>query len=95
MPDGAVFSRSVHRLEAQQDGLTIGCIVNPLQLTQLIDVRLRPFFAVLLRLVEGFDVRWPLLKANRFSFRHPKVLRMYFHFASLPKVGPSASSRFA
>ena len=38
VPDGAVFSRRIHRLKDQQDGIAIGCVEQLLLRTQLRNV---------------------------------------------------------
>src|SRR5580698_8893793 len=38
MPDRTIFPGRVHRLKDQQDGVTVGCIMQPLQLAKLLDV---------------------------------------------------------
>ena len=43
MPDGAIFSRRIHRLKDQQDGIAVGCVMEMLQLTQSRDMFIQQF----------------------------------------------------
>ena len=74
VPDGAVFSRRIHRLKDQQDGMAIGCVEKLLLRTQLRNVLFQKFLILLLRLVHGIDRRRPLLEIDLVSFPHAKIL---------------------
>ena len=74
VPDGAVFSRRIHRLKDQQDGMAIGRVEKLLLRTQLRDVLFQKLFVLLLRLVHGIDLRRPLFEIDLVSFPHAKVL---------------------
>ena len=68
MPDGAVLSRRIHRLENQQDRIAVGCVVKLLLRAQLRNVLLQQFLILLLRLVHGLHVRRPFLEIDLVSF---------------------------
>ena len=72
--DGAIFSRRVHRLKDQQDGIAVGCVEKLLQRAQLRNVLFQEFVIVLLRLVHGLHVRRPLPEIDLVSFPHAKIL---------------------
>ena len=74
MPDGAVFSCRVHRLENQQHGMAIGRVEKLLLRAQLLRRALRVVFVLLLRFVYGIDLRRPLLEIDLISFPHPEIL---------------------
>ena len=74
MSDGAVFSRRIHRLKDQQDGMAVGRVEKLLLRTELRDVFFQRLFAMLLRLVDGIDLRRPLLEVDLVSLTHAKVL---------------------
>ena len=74
MLDGAVFSRRIHRLKDQQDGMAIRCIEKLLLRAQLRNMLFQEFLILLLRLVHGIDFRRPLFEIDLVSFPHAKVL---------------------
>ena len=74
VPDGAVFSRRIHRLKDQQDGMAVGCVEKLLLRAQLRNVLFQKFLILLLRLVHGIDLRRPLLEIDLVSFAHAKIL---------------------
>ena len=88
MPDGAVFSRRIHRLKDQQNGMAICGVEKLLLQTELRNVLLQELLILLLRLVHGVDLRRPLLEIDLVSFAHAKVLCVYFH--RLPSSGFAA-----
>ena len=53
VPDGAVFSRGIHRLKDQQDGMAVGCVEKLLLRAQSRDVFFQQLLILLLRLVHG------------------------------------------
>jgi hypothetical protein len=87
MPDGTVFSGSIHRLKDQQEGMAVGCLVHPLQRAQFLNVVFQQFLVMLLRLVNGIDFGWPLLEVDLVSLPHAKVLRMDLHHLPSGGVG--------
>ena len=74
MLDGAIFSRRIHRLKDQQDGIAVGCVEELLQRAQLGNMLLQEFLIVLLRLVHGLHARRPLLEVDLVSFAHAEML---------------------
>ena len=72
--DGAVFSRRIHRLKDQQDGIAVGCVEKLLLRTQLRNVFFQKLLVLLFRLVDGIDLRRPLFEIDLVSFPHAKIL---------------------
>ncbi|HZL70788.1 MAG TPA: hypothetical protein VFC29_26035 [Candidatus Limnocylindrales bacterium] len=72
--DGSIFSRRIHRLKDQQDGIAVGCVEKLLQRAQLRNVLSQKFLIVLLRLVHRLHVRPPLPEADLVCFPHTKIL---------------------
>ena len=73
MLDGAVFSRRIHGLKDQQDGMAVGRIEQLLLITQLCYVFFQKLLILFLRLVHGIDLRRPCVQIDRVSFAHPKL----------------------
>jgi hypothetical protein len=48
MSDGPVFSRSIHCLKDQQDGMAVGCVEKLLLRTELRNVLFQEFLVLLL-----------------------------------------------
>ncbi len=101
MLDRAVFSRGIHRLKDQQDGMAIvdlekhlhvnGRVEQLLLRAQLRNVLFREFLILLLRFVHGIDLRRPLFEIDLVSFAHAKVLGINFHRLGLPADLPLIS----
>ena len=72
--DGSIFSRRIHRLKDQQDGIAVGGVEKLLQRAQLRNVLSQKFLIVLLRLVHRLHVRPPLPEADLVCFPHTKIL---------------------
>jgi hypothetical protein len=71
--DGTVFSRRIHGLKDQQQGIAIGRIEKLLLRTQLRDVFFQKFLVLLFRLVNGFDLGRPRCEIDILSFPHAKI----------------------
>ena len=95
MPYGTVFSGGVHRLKNQQQGMAVGCVMQMLQRTQLLDMLLEQRFVLLLRLVNGIDVGRPLPKIDVVAFPDTKVFRMNFHQIPFRRRWPHGAGRFS
>ena len=85
MPDGAVFSRRIHRLKDQQDGIAVGRVEQLLLRTQLRNVLLQKFLILLLRLVHGIDFVGHFLRSTLSPSRTRKSFASIF-ILSLPAV---------
>jgi hypothetical protein len=79
VPDGAVLPRRVHRLKDQQDRMAVRGVVELLLGAQLLDVVLQQRLVLVLRFVDGIDLRRPFLEIDLVAFGHAKVLGVDFH----------------
>jgi hypothetical protein len=70
MPDRAVLSRRVGRLKNQQDRVTIGRLMEMLQLGELRDVLFQQARVLLLGSVDRIDLRRPLLELDLVALAH-------------------------
>jgi hypothetical protein len=66
--------------------MAVGCVEKLLQRAQLRNMLLQQFFVVLLRLVDGFDLRWPRLQIDLVSCAYAKVLFESIFIFSPPAV---------
>src|ERR1022692_765173 len=78
--DSAIFSRRIHRLKDQQDGIAVGRVEKLLLRAQLRNMLSQQFLIMLLRLVHRLYVRRPLPEADLVFFPHTKIFRADFHF---------------
>src|SRR5262249_28493934 len=79
MLDRAVFSGCIHRLENQQQGVTIRSVKQTLQLGQFLDLLSQEPLVMGLRLIQGFDLGRPVVESQRPSRRDPKFRKIQFH----------------
>src|SRR5450631_4319926 len=78
--DSAIFSRRIHRLKDQQDGIAVGRVEKLLLRAQLRNMLSQKFLIMLFRLVHRLHVRRPLPEADLVFFPHTKIFRADFHF---------------
>ena len=90
VPNGAVLTGGVHPLKNQQQRITIGGVVKPLQRAQRFDVVFQKLLILLLRLANGLYLRRPLVECDFLSGPHSEILGINFHL--LPSAVTRCSS---
>jgi hypothetical protein len=78
--DGAVFSRRIHRLKNQQDGIPIRRVEKSLLRTKLRNVLSQKFLVLFFRLVHGLDFDRPRFEIELGSFTQAKSFERIFIF---------------
>ena len=68
MTDRAILACRIHRLKNQQHRIAVGCVVQALQFTQLLNMFFKELLILLLRLVNGLHQCRPLIEVDPFTF---------------------------